>query len=56
MVVMIYNWETKQTFDFFVPATQHEVTHTIEMNCVKLIHNEKIKIYVLMQRYSEPNA
>ena len=51
MVVMIYNWEKLEwSSEYTEYASYGEATDTIEMNCAKVVYNDQIKIYVMMQK------
>jgi hypothetical protein len=55
MVAMVYNWKTFQWTEYTEVAAIHEVSQTVEMTCAKLIHNDQVKIYVMMHRYMDPS-
>ena len=56
LVVMIYNWLTSQWTEYTEVATSAEVYDTIEIKCVKVVRDEKTKIYAMMQRNSDENT
>ena len=56
LVVMIYNWLTSQWTEYTEVATSAEVYDTIEIKCVKVVRDEKTKIYAMMQRNSDQNT
>ena len=49
LVVMIYNWVTSKWTEYFEGLSSIEMSSTKEIKCVKLVHNEKVKIYAMMQ-------
>ena len=53
---MIYNWMTSQWTEYTEVATSAEVYDTIEIKCVKVVRDEKTKIYAMMQRNSDENT
>ena len=46
---MIYNWVTSKWTEYSESLSSIEMSSTKEIKCVKLVHNEKVKIYAMMQ-------
>ena len=56
LVVMIYNWRTSEWTEYIEPISEVEMTNTKEIKCVKIIHDERTKIYAMMQPDGEQNT
>ena len=56
LIVMIYNWRTSEWTEYIEPISEVEMTNTKEIKCVKIIHDERTKIYAMMQPDGEQNT
>ena len=56
LVVMIYNWRTLEWTEYIEPIPEVEMTNTKEIKCVKITHDERIKIYATIQPDREQNT
>ena len=56
LVAMIYNWRTSEWTEYIEPISEVEMTNTKEIKCVKIIHDERTKIYAMMQPDGEQNT
>ena len=53
---MIYNWRTSDWTEYVEPISEVEMTNTKEIKCVKITHDDRIKIYAMMQPNGEQNT
>ena len=53
---MIYNWRTSEWTEYIEAIPEVEMANTKEIKCVKIIHDERTKIYATMQPDKDQNT
>ena len=53
LAALIYNWATSEWNEYFEYASTPDLTDTLEMQCAQIIHDEKMKVYVMMSKRND---